>query len=104
MFNIGMPELIVIMIVALIVIGPARLPELARAIGKGFAEFRRAMEDVKEELEIDKIKSGADEMKESLLFSRRQGEEEEKSAAPEKKPDTGYPPETPESPPRPENH
>ena len=50
MFGIGMPELMVIMVVALVVLGPKRLPEIARALGKGLAEFRRATSDVNEEL------------------------------------------------------
>ncbi|MFI5316157.1 MAG: twin-arginine translocase TatA/TatE family subunit [Myxococcota bacterium] len=37
-----MPELIVIMVIALLVLGPKRLPEVARSLGKGMAEFRRA--------------------------------------------------------------
>ncbi|MGH9885862.1 MAG: TatA/E family twin arginine-targeting protein translocase [bacterium] len=42
MFGVGMPELLLIMVVALLVLGPKRLPEIARSLGKGMAEFRRA--------------------------------------------------------------
>ncbi|MBW1996759.1 MAG: twin-arginine translocase subunit TatB [Deltaproteobacteria bacterium] len=53
MFGIGLPELILIMVIALVVIGPNKLPDLARAIGKGMAEFRKATEEIKESLELD---------------------------------------------------
>jgi len=51
MLNIGMPELLVILAVALIVLGPKRLPEIARALGKAMAEFRKATSGLSEELE-----------------------------------------------------
>ena len=55
MFGIGMPELVVIMVVALIVLGPKRLPEAARGLGKAFAELRRATSGITEELDNAQI-------------------------------------------------
>ncbi|MFM7737424.1 MAG: twin-arginine translocase TatA/TatE family subunit, partial [Alphaproteobacteria bacterium] len=46
-----MPEMVVILVVALIVLGPRRLPEVARALGKGLAEFRKVTGDVNNELD-----------------------------------------------------
>ncbi len=53
MFGIGMPELIVIFIVALLVFGPKKLPDLGKALGRGLAEFKRASEELKEGLTTD---------------------------------------------------
>ena len=48
MFGIGLPELILIMAIALIVVGPEKLPELAKALGKGIVELRKAASSLKE--------------------------------------------------------
>jgi TatA/E family protein of Tat protein translocase len=53
MFDIGLQELVVIFIVALLIFGPKRLPELGRTLGKGFAEFKRAIEGVRAQMKDD---------------------------------------------------
>ncbi|NUO79413.1 twin-arginine translocase TatA/TatE family subunit [candidate division KSB1 bacterium] len=51
--QIGMSELLVILVIVLLVFGPKKIPELARGISRGLNEFKRAAEDVKQELQID---------------------------------------------------
>jgi TatA/E family protein of Tat protein translocase len=53
MFGIGGWEMILIMVVALLVFGPKRLPELARSLGRGLAEFRRASSDLRRSMDLD---------------------------------------------------
>jgi sec-independent protein translocase protein TatA len=58
--SIGMPELILIFVVALLVFGPKKLPELGRSLGKGLAEFKKASDDLKRTIE-DEIEQGKQE-------------------------------------------
>ncbi len=53
MFGIGVQELAIVAVIALLVFGPKRLPELARTVGKGLAEFRRASTDLRQSLNFD---------------------------------------------------
>ncbi len=55
MFGLGIQELILILVVALIFIGPKKLPNLARSLGKAMREFRRATDDIKHNFEMDPI-------------------------------------------------
>ena len=78
MFGIGMQELIIIAVIALLIVGPKKLPDLAKTLGKGFSEFKKATEgitdDLKETMKEDKNQDD-DGLKDSLLLKKTVEEE-----------------------------
>jgi Tat protein translocase TatB subunit len=81
MFGIGMQELIIIAIIALLVVGPKRLPDLAKSLGKGLSEFKKAAEDVSEgvrsSLQADDSKKEAEELKDSAAEGSQTAEKKD---------------------------
>lgn len=54
--NLGAPELILIFLVVLVLFGAKKIPELAQGLGKGIKDFRKAMKDVQDDVELDPSK------------------------------------------------
>jgi Tat protein translocase TatB subunit len=75
MFGIGLPEMIIIFVVALLVVGPSKLPELARTLGKAFTEFRRMADEVKETFDEEVIKEEAEKTTEAMEETKTKSEE-----------------------------
>ena len=74
MFGIGMPEMLLILAVALIVIGPKKLPDLAKSLGKALGEFKKATSELKDSLQVDdelkEVKTTFDELNRDFKDSR----------------------------------
>lgn len=73
MFNIGMPELIMICAVALIVVGPKRLPDMARQIGKAVAQLKKATSDLQGALEQEPPEDIKQEVRDKLGYKEESG-------------------------------
>ena len=73
MFGIGMPELLLLLAIALIVIGPKKLPDLAKSLGRAMREFKRATSDLKESMALDsdleEVKNTFDDIKGDITGS-----------------------------------
>jgi Tat protein translocase TatB subunit len=85
MFGIGIQELIIIAIIALLIVGPKKLPDLAKTLGKGFRDFKNATEgvteDLKDALKEDEKPKKDDGLKDSLLVKKTESEEAKNEAA-----------------------
>jgi TatA/E family protein of Tat protein translocase len=70
MFGIGMPEMLLIIAIALVVIGPKKLPDLAKSLGRAMREFKKATNEFKETIQIDdeltEVKKAFDDINEDV--------------------------------------
>ena len=85
-----MTELLVILVIGLLILGPKRLPDLARSLGRGLAEFRRASTDIRrefldvaEEVKIDPSDLSLDESKQEPPEAKPSSEQEPREGSPE---------------------
>lgn len=69
MFNIGFSEAVIIFLVALIVLGPEKLPELGRFLGKLSLELKKSIEEIKKELEVEELEK---EIKEEVEEAKKE--------------------------------
>ena len=63
MFGIGIPELLIILVVALVIFGPGKLPEIGGALGKGIRDFKKAFEGAEDDLKKVERKDGGEQPK-----------------------------------------
>lgn len=93
--SIGFGEIVIVLLFALIIFGPKRLPEMGRTVGKGLKEFRKAASDLRQELEADDIRkdleSGLEETPKASVEERAARLAEHQESEPEA-PRGGAPP------------
>jgi Tat protein translocase TatB subunit len=84
MFNIGMPELLVILVIALIVLGPKRLPDIAKSLAKALNEFKKTTDDIKDSIEKE-ARNIKDQAMETMTAASK---DEVQTDAPKENPDS----------------
>ena len=67
MFGLGMGEIVIILVLALILLGPKKLPDAAKQLGKGLREFRKATDDLKSQFETELYSSDNRHVKPTLV-------------------------------------
>jgi sec-independent protein translocase protein TatA len=91
MGSIGMPELIIIFVIALIIFGPRKLPELGKSLGKSIAEFKRASNDLRstleEEIRVEEQRTAIEAAKAASAAKQAAATTEAEPAAPIRKAD-----------------
>jgi sec-independent protein translocase protein TatA len=85
--NIGFPELLIIMVIALLIFGPKKLPEVGKSIGKAVREFRRTSDEIKgrieEEIRVSEFKDIQEDLKKDFTLDKKDFGLDTKDAAPE---------------------
>jgi len=76
--NIGLPELLIILAIALLIFGPKKLPEVGKSIGRALREFRRTSDEIKEKIEEEIRAEDFREIKEELKKDMEENEEGKK--------------------------
>jgi TatA/E family protein of Tat protein translocase len=98
MFGIGFQEMLIILVVVLIFFGPKRLPDLAKSLGKGIAEFKKASDEVRKGIEDavkeESVEEAAEPPEDLSAYGKAPGSAPapEEPAKPEPAPPTGAPP------------
>ncbi len=82
MFGLGVPELVIILIIALVIFGPRKLPEIGQALGKGIREFKKSTSEIESQVKQDFSEPAA---KESSKESSQESTKSEPSEESEKK-------------------
>ncbi len=95
MFGIGMPEMLLIIAIALVVIGPKKLPDLAKSLGRAMREFKKATNEFKETIQIDDeltdVKKAFDDINEDVKQAIDLKPDFERKSGDKAKPDEALP-------------